>query len=421
MTSWYDRPSAAYGTPSDVRACAQVFADVAITMQKARPDVEDFRSNSEEIWQSHAATLVREQMELVPDSLRKFELAHDDVADALNQFAPAMETYQEAIWSLCSDGRTKSDELVSTESRRDSVIDRLRSEESDIEFLVSWAYTYKDHPEVAPLNAQIERLEDELVRLEAQWEQNDDDFDAAVRTAIDLIRDADGVLYNNGWDEFWTQTLSPVLDVVRVVLEVLAVVVMIAAMVCSLGTLAPLIVAAALLVVSAAQIIGTAAAGREITKDMWINLAMDLAAVVTLGAAHYAAGFKIAATGSRAQAQATLAASKGKAIVTTPARMKSVEAAARANKFARGAEMFEGSLGVAEGISTMLDGNNLGAMGIATGLADMAGLGGAAGDLANISHNTIGAADGISDMANQQPAGEPLSPHDWPGLEGMPE
>lgn len=424
MARWYERPSLAFGDSNDVTACAQVFADVETAMSGARPKTVEVGNTGNDVWSGESADEVRELMTEIPELLRRFSEANGDVANALRQFAPRLSEYQSYCRSLQQRGHSTGDEIDDVERLRESTIDRLRSQESDLEkAFTAWTYTYSDHPEVAPLNARLERLMGELAGLERQFDLNGDDFEAAVDLATDVIWSADGVLYNNGWDKFWSQTLKPVLDVVRVVLEIATVVLVIAALIGSGGTLAPLILAGLLLTVSATQVIGTAAAGREVTGEMWLNLALDIAAVATLGAAHYAKGLKVAAGAHKVHADKLFKATKGQASFKHAAKLKDVERLTRAQetaeKAARGAEMFEGGLGMYEGGVKVGQGNNLGFVGIGTGLLDVLGVGGAAGNLAAAGHTGMGAVEGVGELAGDQPDAEPRPSKEWPGLDGL--
>lgn len=434
MAAWHDQPSLAFGDAGDVRACAQVFADVHEAMSRARPLATEFHHSGEEMWSGNSADIVREQMDEVPEFLRRFSVANDDVASALRRFAPELSDYQSLFRNLQSRGRSTQGEIESVERQRSDTIDRLRSQESDLEkATIAWSYTYGDHPEVRSLNARLEHLENELRTLERQFDGNAEGFESAVALAADLIWNADGVLYNNGWDKFWSQTLDPIVEVVRIVLEIATVVLMIAALIGSGGTLAPLIVAGLLVAVSVAEIAGTAAAGHEITGEMWLNLAIDVAAFATLGALHYAKGLKLATKATQGQARAILKASKGGASFKHAAKLKEVRRLEQAEKIAhrleRGTEIFEGSVDFVDGGTRIADGDiGGGIVSIGKGLADVGGAKQPVADGFRAGHAGVGAGQGIVEVvghgaeSSHGPEG-PRSPKEWPGLDepGGPE
>ncbi|TVR28662.1 MAG: hypothetical protein EA389_00105, partial [Ilumatobacter sp.] len=90
IMAWYQQPSLAFGDESDVRACAQVFADVTEAMSRARPAALDFNNSGEDTFSSESADEIRAQMEGIPELLRRFAAANDEVASALRQFAPKL-------------------------------------------------------------------------------------------------------------------------------------------------------------------------------------------------------------------------------------------------------------------------------------------------------------------------------------------
>ncbi len=422
--TWHQQPSLAFGDSSDVTACARVFDDVGTAMTRARPLVVEFNSSGADIWSGNAADGLRESMAEIPEQLRRFANANNQVATSLQRFAPALSDYQDQRRSLQARGSTTTGEANNIERLREMKIDELRAQDGGLEGLISWAYTYSDHPEVASYNAQLDRLQGELDRLERQFESNEHSFESAVALAVDLIADADSVLYNNGWDKFWTQTLQPILDVVKVVLEIAAIVLVLAALIGSGGTLAPLIVAGLLVAVNVAEMAGTAAAGHEITGDMWLELGINVAALATLGAAHYARGLKIASQANKLQADKIL---KGKTGLTNAtkhaAKLKEVERlTASAEKFGKVADNLarvEGSLGMVEGGIAIGEGNLVGGtIGIVAGGMDVGGVGGAIGDTTRLGHSGVGVSETIVEKADTPARSEPQSPKDWPGLAG---
>lgn len=427
MARWYLQPSLAFGDANDVTACAQVFRDVATAMSRVRPRTLEVTNTGGDVWSGDSADEVRTLLGDIPELLRRAGQANGDVAAALTGFAPELSEYRSNLQSLRQRGSSMADELESVERLRTDTIERLRAEEGDLEQLIAWTYTYADHPEVAPLNSRIDRLEGELAMLERWFDRNGEDFEAAVELAVDLIRSADDVLYNNGWDEFWSKTLEPVLDVVRTVLEVATVVLLVAALLGSGGTLAPLILAGLLLAVSSAKIIGTAAAGRKVTGEMWLTLAVDLAAVATLGFAHYAKGLKVASNVHRVQADKIL---KGKASFHAAgqhlAKMQKIDRLVklgdRAEFAARMGETVEGGLVAGDGMVDVMEGDLKGLLKIGAGALDIGGAGGVSGDLSKGALDGIGAAEGVGDLvAGSGSEPEHRSPKDWPGLDGLGE
>lgn len=425
MARWYESSSLAFGDANDVTACARVFQDVASAMARARPRTVQVTNTGNDVWSGDSADVVRQLLAEIPELLRRSGQANGAVADALTGFAPRLADYQHDLWSLQRQGGSTAHELESVEHQRANTIDRLRSQESDIEQIIAWTYTYDDHPEVAPLNARLGRLQHELDALERRFERNGDDFESAVDLAVGLIRSADDVLYNNGWDEFWSKTLSPVLDVVRIVLEIATVVLVIAALIGSGGTLAPLIFAGLLLAVSVTQVVGTAAAGREVTAEMWLNLAIDFAAIATLGLARYAKGLKVAANANRVQADKILKGGKasfhaaGQHLAKMQKIDRMVKVADNVEIAVRVGETVEGGLIAGEGLVEVIGGDQKGWLKVVTGAADVGGAGGAAIDVSKGVRDGIGAGEGIADLSGGGSESQARSPKEWPGLDGL--
>ena len=270
------------------------------------------------MWSGDSADEVRTLLADIPELLRRSGQANGDVAAALTGFAPQLSDYQSDLWSFRQQGSSTADELESVERMRET---------RSTGCVRRRATSSRSSPGPIPTTTTRRWRRSTLVSgaCSASSMHSNVASSATVRTsrsavdlAVDLIRSADDVLYNNGWDEFWSKTLSPVLDVVRIVLEIATVVLVIAALIGSGGTLAPLIMAGLLLAVSAAKVIGTAAAGREVTGEMWLNLAIDFAAVATLGFARYAKGLKLASNANRVQADKIL--KTGRPASTPPAQ-----------------------------------------------------------------------------------------------------
>lgn len=420
--AWYEQPSLAFGDETDVRACAQVFADVSEAMSRARPAALQFNNSGEDTFSSASADEIRARMEGIPELLRRFEAANADVASALRQFAPKLTDYRNGLQSLQNSGRSRARDIEQVERERVITIDRIRSEEGDLGQLVAgWMSGYAHHPEVASLNVRLDALRGELDRLQRQFDIGGEDFNAAVDRAAELIWNADWVLYDGAWERFWNQWLEDALAFVRTILEVVAVILTIAALIGSGGTLAPLIVAGLLLAVSIAQIAGNAAAGREITGEMWLNLTLDVAAVATLGAARHAHTLKIAGAAQKAQADKILKLGKGKTSFEHAAKLHDVSrlqsAQQSAEKVARGFEMVEGGLSIGAGVNQVAQGNQAGWVSIGVGAMDVGPISGPALDAAHAGKAGIGigqrVADGVDAAAS---AVEPRSPKEWPGL-----
>ena len=422
MARWYDKNSKAVGDGHDVRQCARGFSEASRSMLEARPKAARFeRGGDGSSWESDAAEMLREQMDLVPDLMRRFAAANGNVASALEAFAPQLDGYQDTHRRLQREGHETRRDIDVNERARERRYQELSGDDNVFEQGWNWlSGEYGDDPQIRSLNAEIDRLEDELRRLRSQYYNNDDEFRDDVGRAIDLVRDADTVLYNNGWDKFWTQTLEPIIDIIRVVLQVAAIVLAIAALVGSGGTLAPLIVAALLAATSAAKIAGTAAAGREVTGEMWMNFALDLAGLVTAGLAHKAAGLKAA---SQANADEAARLLQGKASFNSAAKasahMKNVErlddAYRTVDTMKDVAEGVEATLSIVDGGMKIADGDYIeGGLAIAGGVFE----GGDTvfkygGDIAE--GVSIGA--GLADIANTV---DPEFLNDWnSGLENL--
>ena len=420
--AWYQQPSLAFGDESDVRACAQVFADVSEAMSRALPAALEFNNSGEDTFSSESADEIRSRMEGIPELLRRFAAANEEVASALRQFAPKLTDYRHELQSLQNSGRSRARDIEQVERERVITIDRIRSEESDLgQVLVGWMSDYAHHPEVRTLDVRLDGLQAELDRLERHFEIGGEDFNAAIDRAAELIWNADWVLYDGAWDRFWSQWLEDALAFVRTILEVVAVILTIAALIGSGGTLAPLIVAGLLLAVSIAQIAGNAAAGREITGEMWLSLTLDVAAVATLGAARHAHTVKIAGAAQKAQADKILKLGRGKASVKHMAKLQEVSrlqtAQRTAEKTARGFEMVEGGLSIGAGVNQVAQGNQAGWVSIGVGAMDVAPISGPALDAAHAGKAAVGAGQRIVDGAESAASAvEPRSPKEWPGL-----
>lgn len=302
MARWYNKNSKAIGDGNDVRNCARGFSEASRSMLEARPKAARFeRGDDGSAWESDAAEDLRQKMEELPELMRRFAAANGSVAEALENFAPKLDDYQRGHHRLQSEGHRAEREIDYAEQARRRRLQEISGDDNILE--KGWNFIsgeYGDDHEVRSLNAQIDRLEDEIRRLRAQFYHERGEFKDVVKYAEDLVRSADEVLYNNGWDKVWTQTIEPALEIVRFVLTVAAIVLALAALVGSGGTLAPLIIAGLLVATSATKIIGTAAAGREVTTDMWVDLAIDLAAFGLAGAAHGFSGLAGASEGAKA-------------------------------------------------------------------------------------------------------------------------
>ncbi len=417
MTEWLLRPSSAFGDETDVAACARVFADVQEAMVRARPLATTFTNAGEDIWSGSTADSLREKMREVPEYLRRFAEANHEVSSALYGFGPALGDYQRDRRTLQSQGRGTQEEIDRWINRRETTIEQLKARDGGLGEVTALLTAYRNDPQVLSCTTHIERLQAELDRLERHFYSNEDEFASAVRMAIDLISNSDDVLYNNTWDKFWSQTVEPVLEVVRVVLEIAMVVLMIAAMIGSGGTLAPLIVAGLLVAVSATEIIGTAAAGHEVTAEMWLDLAINIAAFATLGAARSLKGAKMAVKANKLQARKALHAGRKMMYAEKVAKGKQLQASVKfAHKMERGAERVEGGLDLADGADKASKGDFAGAgVSIGKGIIDIGGARHVVAEGARAVHAGIGAGEGVSELAGH---GEPHSPKTWPGLQG---
>lgn len=448
MTGWYERPSLAFGDQADVLQCSRVFRDVSTAMQIARPRAMEFQQHGDDIWAGSTADQFRDELDLVPELLRRAAIANGEVASALGTFAPRLAEYQRRLAALQSDGRSTVREIDAIERQRDAAVARLRSEETDPFGYIGGLFTgYEGDPEVHRLTTRLQQLHDELLRAERHYDDNEDAFESAVAIAADLIGEAENVLYNNGWDKFWTQTLEPVLEVVKLVLEIAAVVLMVVAIFTGVGALLALIVGALLLAISATQVIGTAAAGREVTAEMWFDLAVNAAAVLTMGTARWAKGLKIAGKGSKSAGQILKAGRRvnyvGKAsrakyagklpgLAEQSARFEKWE---QATRWARRAEQLEGAVNVGDGAYKISEGDELGGVASIVGGASGAtlgrgetgmGRGGVADDLIQIGAGGIDIGGKVGEFAGEQAErsaadGERESPSSWPGLDGLRE
>lgn len=439
--AWYEEPSLAYGTESDVQATRRVFADVAEAMQRARPATLEFNEEDSDMWQGMVADMVRGEMSEVPDFLGRFHQANWDVAEALRVFGPMLTSYSTENDRFRHQGRQTHREIVSVEQQLDQLLQRLSSEDFGNFDLIGGAYglltQYGDDPEVRRLRAQLEQLERDFSSAYQNWERNGDEFEASAESVAAAIRDAEDVLYNNDWDKFWSQTAAPIIEIVKVVVEIASVLVMIAVVMGSAGTLAPLVLGVLLLVINAAEVAGTMASGREVTGEMWFDLGMSAVGVLTAGMSRYGQQFvkstRLASSKHAANAKKILKGKEG----FTNAQRASVELerarqlSVRIDRFEAaktGLERLEGGVAVAEGGAMfgegLVEGNGWkvagGLVSGASGTFDTSGLNVRGvdyiGEGSDIGHGTVGAIDSISEMTGGDAGSE--SPKDWPGLRG---
>ncbi len=441
--SWTTRPSLAFGTSADIDATARVFSDVAEAMNRALPIAEDFNARNGDVWQGESADEARAQMSDVPEFLRRFFHANNDVAKALETFSPLFAEYQQEHQRLRSQGRETWTERVNVDRQRDLAIDRVRSASFDpMTALVS----AEMDPDVRNLSHRLDQLTDDFLIAQRQLEEADEDFEVLVAQIVDIIDNADRVLYDSDWDKFWSQTAAPVIAVVKVALEIISVVVMILVLAGSLGTLAPFVLAVMLTAVTLIEIAGTAAAGDEITGDMWLELGINVAGVITGGMARWAKpaakSMKAASAAHRTKADKFLKAktslsNAGEAGAHIRQADKLDNMAWWLDKGTRGSEMIEGGLVATEGGILLAEGMREGdlgkaiggGVGLVAGGFDLGGfeapgfgrVGGSEnlfGDGAKIGHGIVGGIDGIGDILDGIPdePGE-ASPTEWPGLD----
>jgi hypothetical protein len=407
--------SLAYGERSDVIDCATIFSDVRTAMLDAANEAIYFNHRGPTMWSGRTADEVREGMVDVPQVLRNFATANGDVAQALRWFADRLDAYQDRYDFLQSQNTSSADEIRSTRARHSAAIDRLRANPTSIEDIANGLFDPNSDPEVARIERELLDLDIQRDELRRHFEANDENFEEWVASAVELIRDADSVLYNSGWDQFWNQTMSPILDTVRGIVEVLSIIVTIVVLLTGVGGLLVLALGLMLLTLSAVDIIGTAASGRKVTMDQWMSLGLDLAAVATLGMTSFAGGAKLAGKASKAKAAKALRPTKTVAPkVKGIGRMKHVDDAraakvAMAERFEAVANVGAGSYMLAEGdvaggIGTMVGG----AAGFGSGKGISAGLRGVAG-VAGPAVGAVGDLIGGSETT--------ASPKDWPGLD----
>ena len=300
MSASTHHDSLAFGEPADVTDCTRIFNDVGTAMAEAWTEVTTFR-NSDEAWEGETADEVRDGMADLPELLNRFRNANETVAGVLEFFAYRLSIYQDEERRLAEWGERLEDEFNSAHRRRDAAADRVRSDPGSLAGVTFGLVGVDSDPEVSALDHTLDELQRELAQLRLAHNRNDEEFEACVVSAVEAIRDTDSVLYNSDWDQFWNQTLSPILDTIRTVVEILAVIVTIVVMATGVGTLLALALGVMLLALSLADVVGTAAAGRDVTAEQWIGLALDVAAVATLGAARWASGAKLAGNASRAE------------------------------------------------------------------------------------------------------------------------
>jgi hypothetical protein len=410
-----ERASLAKGTRSDVMDCAQIFSDVCTAMMDAKTEVLAFNRWGGDTWSGRTADEVRDGMVDIPEVLGKFGTANDEVAQALRWFADRLAEYQDRHEFLQSQNAASSDEVTDALLRRSAAVERVRSDPAALDALILGLFDVSSDPEVASLDRQLGDLRGRRTDLRSQFDINDEEFEGWVAGAIELIRNADSVLYNSGWDQFWNQTMSPILDVVRSVVEVLAIIVTIVVMLTGVGTLFALALGLMLLTLSAVDIIGTAASGREVSTDQWLSLGLDMAAVATLGMTSWAGGAKLASKASKAKAAKALKPTKTVAPkIEGIGRMKHVDDARAATvaKF----ELFEGVANVGAGSYMLAQGDVAG--GIGTMVGGAAGFGSGKGVSAGLRGIAGVAGPAVGAVGDLFGGAEPIaSPKDWPGLD----
>jgi len=315
MTRAIAHESLAFGTPSDVSACAQIFDDVATAMTDALNRVNAVNATPVDSWQGETADAASKELTDVPDLLQDFKVANELVGFALHHFAGGFTDYEEERARLEARNSQLAEDIDRTHRQRDAAAERVRSDPNSIAGLTLGLLGTDSDPEVSALDSRLAELQIDRDVLQRLFDENDGQFLQYVDSVVEAIRDADGFLYNGGFDQWWSQNAKPFLEVVRTVIEVVAVIVTIVVIFSGAGTLVALALGAMLLTLSLVDVLGTAASGREVTGEQWLNLGLDAFSVVTLGMANKAASAAKLANGAN-KAAAAKALTSGKNVAT---------------------------------------------------------------------------------------------------------
>ena len=249
----------ARGTGDQVRITGRSYYDAADKMLEALGGVRHVNNAGSGTWDSRSGDELRTQLDGLPLLMQRSERSTRSVGAALNAFAPKLDDFNSARTRLQREGSETKRRLEAKE----------RQFERDSEGVYGddwWEIGGSMPPELEALRNEMRDLEDDLDRLRRQFDNEEESFEDAVKTAIRLIDEADDVLYDSAFQQWWDQHGEKIVDIARTLLQIAAVVVAIASIIFTGGAALPLaafIIAGALLATSTAKIVGTAAASGE--------------------------------------------------------------------------------------------------------------------------------------------------------------
>ena len=286
---WLTR-NEARGTGDEARDTARRYNEASTHMAAARDNLLKAKNAEDEAWRGRSGTEFRNQTDGLPLLMERSECSTRQVSEALSAFAGQLDTFNTCRVQIQQRGRETQ--------RRLENMERQYEQDSKGVWGDDWWEVGGDMPpELQALRDRMQEAETDLDRLRAEFEAEEECFEDAVRLAVRLIEDADDVLYDSAFQQWWDQHGAKILEVVRAILKVMAVIAAIAALILSGGTAAPLaalIIASALLATSVLKVAGTAAAHGwdNVTTDMWLDVAGDAIGVLTAGV-----GYKVALAG----------------------------------------------------------------------------------------------------------------------------
>lgn len=286
---WLTR-NEARGTGDEVRDTSRRYNEATNHMAAARAGLLNAKNGEDDAWRGRSGAEFRNQTDALPLLMDRSERSTRQVSQALGSFADELDTFNTNRHRIQRDGHDLQYRLEAKERQYDQDSKGVWGDDW-------WEVGGDMPPELQKLRTEMQEIEAELDRLRGEFEAEEESFEDAVRLAVRLIEDADDVLYDNAFQQWWDQHGAKILEVVRAILKVMAVIAAIAALILSGGTAAPLaalIIASALLATSVLKVAGTAAAHGwdNVTTDMWLDVAGDALGVLTAGV-----GYKVALAG----------------------------------------------------------------------------------------------------------------------------
>lgn len=291
--AWYAEPSSASGVTEYIESASKKFDQIAMALDSAKPNIEEFERSRKEIFDSKAGDELEKKVNLKPEAVGKFAQSARDVGAALRDFTPVFERYKTQHKQVCEQGASAADQLRRLRSQLSDEEGRLRSHNRNLEEGAE-AATEVDFPGIANKRRRIRQLEQDLAGYKSRHSEIEKDFQQAVDRAIKRIAKADDVLYSNAVQRVYTQNVKNHVDryvkVIKIVLIVATIVVAIVAFgpagaLVSMALLGK-VLAIGVAVCSSIEVISTAVAGDEVTATMMIDLSIDIISAGLASAAY---------------------------------------------------------------------------------------------------------------------------------------